>query len=95
MLRFVAVSVADPECFSRIQDPHFDSIRIPDPKIPAKDSCQKKMVSKTIFVVTNLPKLRSYFIFYMVKKKISHNFSRIIEFFTQIVTEPSKSLLYP
>jgi hypothetical protein len=79
---FLAFSVADRGCLSRIPDPDFYLSRIPDPKTAMKIRGRKKLVVIIPFyVATNFTKL-NYFIFEMLKK-IWANFQRIVELFTQ------------
>jgi hypothetical protein len=86
----VYTSVADPGCLSRIPDPDFYPSRIPDPKTATKER-GKKISSHPFIVALNFTKLKNYFIFEMMKKKIWANFQRIIELFTQkIDTKLSK-----
>jgi hypothetical protein len=81
-------SVADPECLSRILDFDFYPSRIQ--KQQQKRGI-KKFVVITFYVATNFTKLKKYFSFEMLKKKILANFQRIIALYTQkIVTKLSK-----
>ncbi len=83
---YVPCSVADPGCLSRIPDPDFYPSRIPDPKTATKDRGEN-FFCQTIFCSHKFHKTE----YDMLKKKIWHNFPRIIEVFTQkIVTKPSK-----
>jgi hypothetical protein len=77
-------SVADPGCLSRIPDP---GSRIPDPKTATKERGEKNLLSCS----HKFHKIANYFSFEALKKKISANFQRIIELFTQkIVNKLSK-----
>ena len=81
-------SVADPGCLSRFPDP---GSRIPYPKTAPKERCEKKLDVKPFYVATKFNKIRNYFSFEVLKKKIWANFQRIIELFTQkTVTKLSK-----
>jgi hypothetical protein len=55
---FLAVSVADPGCLSRIPDPDLFPSRIPDPKTATKERGEKKFVVITFYVATNFTKLQ-------------------------------------
>jgi hypothetical protein len=57
---------------------HFGS---PIQKCQQKTVVRRKWFVIAFCIVTNFPKLRSYLRFYMLTKK-THNFCRIIEFFT-------------
>ena len=65
--------------------------RIPDPKTATKERGEKKICCQTFLCSHKFHKNKNYFSFEVLKKKISANFQRIIELFTQkIVTKLSK-----
>jgi hypothetical protein len=80
--------IPDPDFYpSRIPD--LGSL-IPDPKTATKKRGEKNELSY-IFCSHKFHKIKNYFIFEMLKKKIWDNFQRIIELFTQkIVIKLSK-----
>jgi hypothetical protein len=77
-----------------LPDPDFypdPGSRIPDPKTATEERSEKKFVIIPFYVATNFTKLKFFFSFEVLKKKIWANFQRIIELFTQkIVTKLSK-----
>ncbi len=87
--------VADPECLSRIQDPQFYSFRIPDPKIPAKDSCHKKMVCKSIFCYSQICRNSALILFFICSKKNLAKFIMNYLIFYANCHRPLKKFLYP
>ncbi len=72
-------SVADPGCLSRIPDPDFYPLRIPNPgsKNSNKREGWKKICCQTFFCSHKFHKIENYFIFQ------GASFQRIIELFTQ------------
>jgi hypothetical protein len=67
--------------------------RIPDPKTATKERDEKKFVVKTFVCSHKFHKIKYFFVFEMLKKKVWAKFQRIIEVFTQkIVTKLSKIL---
>ncbi len=87
----VVRSVADPGCLSRISDPYFYPSWTPDPKSATKKGVIKICWDTEPFCGHKFHKIKNYFIFEMLKKKIWAKYQRIIELFTQkIVIKLSK-----
>jgi hypothetical protein len=63
---------------SRISEP---GSRIPDPKIATKEKGGKKIYVLPFFCSHKYHKIKSYFIFEQLKKKLWDNLQTIIEFF--------------
>jgi hypothetical protein len=89
-------SVADPGCLSRILIFTHPGSRIPDlgPRIQKqqqKRGVRKKISCHTFLWSHKFHKIKNYFIYEVLKKKIWANFQRIVELFTpKIVTKLSK-----
>jgi hypothetical protein len=69
-----------PDPGSRIPGP---GSRIPDPKTATKERGEKNLWCHTFLCSHKYHKIAHYFNFEVLKKKISANFQRIIELFTQ------------
>ncbi len=66
---------------------HFGS---PIQKYQQKTVLRRKWFVKAFLLFTNLPKLRSYFIFYMLKKKFSQIFPELLNFLRKLSPTPQK-----
>ncbi len=84
LLRSHIRSVADPECLSRIPDPHFYPSRIPDPKTATKERGGKKIFSY-FFCCNKFHKIEYFFYFWNAEEKNWAEFSKNYWRFTQII----------
>ncbi len=87
-------SVADLGCLSRIPDPDFNhpGSRISDPgsKNSNKREGWKKIFCHNFLCNHKFHKIENYFSFEVLKKKIWENFQRILELFTQKLSQSSQ-----
>jgi hypothetical protein len=84
-------SVANPGCLSRIPDPDSNHPGSRIQKQQQKRGVKKNLLSY-LFLSHKFHNIVNYFIFEMLKKKISANFQRTIELFTQKLSLSSKNM---
>ncbi len=86
------VSVADPGCLSRIPDPYFYFLLIPDPGSNNSNKREgwKKIFCHTFLCCHKFHKIEHYFSFEVLKKKIWANFKKLQNFLPKKLSPSSQ-----